>query len=576
MWINSAVSFLSAGERPFKCDSCSYLAANQHEVTRHARQVHDGPKPLSCPFCEYKTADRSNFKKHVELHLNPRQFLCPLCKYAASKKCNLKYHIKSRHSGCNVDLDMSKVKLRVKKLGPDGADEYSDSKRDELDNQSSGQEEDEDSSPINLSVRKGCADQTSPSGAPCRTARTPSAAPEKERPPKVNEAEAKVTTRQKKVKERPAENPNSADVQRGAAGRAGGKAKKRAKRLPAERTTVQNRTLKDRAEKESSDPRPPEEANSTEELKLTPEPKPAQKSLRRSRKSGCKKSKKSREPAEGAPQKPIGSDQHHKTKRAKEKPAKRKGAEVLDLCQKLPKTRRLKAPATEKSPSEPSIGGDADETHESGPTRASPARQNKTRTSGKTASGPLRAAGPKKHQTTSIISGSLEPRESSAESTGASPAQTDFFTDKVTPPEPEPRPPDQTSGPEPDSSSRVQQHNPTFVKPSLPPPLVLPGQPGKPAEPEDDEGIHSSHEGGSDISDAASEGSDDSGLNGAGPAKMANDPDTPTDEVPPPPPELKSHTCVFCDRMFSLEVQYRRHLNRHLVNVYFLDAAARR
>lgn len=83
-------------------------------MTRHARQVHNGPKPLSCPYCDYKTADRSNFKKHVELHLNPRQFLCPLCKYAASKKCNLQYHIKSRHSGCNVAVDVSKVRLSVR------------------------------------------------------------------------------------------------------------------------------------------------------------------------------------------------------------------------------------------------------------------------------------------------------------------------------------------------------------------------------------------------------------------------------------------------------------------------------
>ncbi|CAF95422.1 unnamed protein product, partial [Tetraodon nigroviridis] len=112
-----------SGERPFKCESCNYLAANQHEVTRHARQVHNGPKPLSCPYCDYKTADRSNYKKHVELHLNPRQFLCPLCKYAASKKCNLQYHIKSRHAGCDVAMDISKVKLRVKKAGPNDAEE---------------------------------------------------------------------------------------------------------------------------------------------------------------------------------------------------------------------------------------------------------------------------------------------------------------------------------------------------------------------------------------------------------------------------------------------------------------------
>ncbi|XP_053463320.1 RE1-silencing transcription factor isoform X2 [Nycticebus coucang] len=104
------------GEKPFKCDQCSYVASNQHEVTRHARQVHNGPKPLNCPHCDYKTADRSNFKKHVELHVNPRQFNCPVCDYAASKKCNLQYHFKSKHPTCpNKTMDVSKVKLKKTK-----------------------------------------------------------------------------------------------------------------------------------------------------------------------------------------------------------------------------------------------------------------------------------------------------------------------------------------------------------------------------------------------------------------------------------------------------------------------------
>ncbi|XP_007944415.1 RE1-silencing transcription factor [Orycteropus afer afer] len=105
-----------SGEKPFKCDQCSYVASNQHEVTRHARQVHNGPKPLNCPYCDYKTADRSNFKKHVELHVNPRQFNCPVCDYAASKKCNLQYHFKSKHPTCpNKTMDVSKVKLKKTK-----------------------------------------------------------------------------------------------------------------------------------------------------------------------------------------------------------------------------------------------------------------------------------------------------------------------------------------------------------------------------------------------------------------------------------------------------------------------------
>ncbi|KAG7335271.1 hypothetical protein KOW79_001867 [Hemibagrus wyckioides] len=86
----------------------------------------------------------------------------------------------------------------------------------------------------------------------------------------------------------------------------------------------------------------------------------------------------------------------------------------------------------------------------------------------------------------------------------------------------------------------------------------------KSQEGEDDEGIHS-HDGGSDISDCASEVSYDSGLNG-------KHPETPTEELPSPT-QLLSHTCVFCDRTFPLEMDYRRHLNRHLVNVYYLDTA---
>ncbi|OBS73921.1 hypothetical protein A6R68_15544, partial [Neotoma lepida] len=111
------------GEKPFKCDQCSYVASNQHEVTRHARQVHNGPKPLNCPHCDYKTADRSNFKKHVELHVNPRQFNCPVCDYAASKKCNLQYHFKSKHPTCpNKTMDVSKVKLKkIKKREAESA-----------------------------------------------------------------------------------------------------------------------------------------------------------------------------------------------------------------------------------------------------------------------------------------------------------------------------------------------------------------------------------------------------------------------------------------------------------------------
>lgn len=121
-----------------------------------------------------------------------------------------------------------------------------------------------------------------------------------------------------------------------------------------------------------------------------------------------------------------------------------------------------------------------------------------------------------------------------------------------------------------ESSPGFSQQQPVFSSS-----LELPGPPGhKSTDAEDDEGIHS-NDGGSDISDSASEGSYDSGLNGLAAATESGEklPETPTEELPSST-KLLSHTCIFCDRTFSLEMDYRRHLNRHLVNVYYLEGAA--
>ncbi|XP_059377866.1 RE1-silencing transcription factor-like [Carassius carassius] len=121
-----------------------------------------------------------------------------------------------------------------------------------------------------------------------------------------------------------------------------------------------------------------------------------------------------------------------------------------------------------------------------------------------------------------------------------------------------------------ETSPGFSQQQPVFS-----PTLELPGPPGhKSTDAEDDEGIHS-NDGGSDISDSASEGSYDSGLNVLAAVTEGGEklPGTPTEELPSPT-KLLSHTCIFCDRTFSLEMDYRRHLNRHLVNVYYLEGAA--
>ncbi|TRY91120.1 hypothetical protein DNTS_020412 [Danionella cerebrum] len=121
--------------------------------------------------------------------------------------------------------------------------------------------------------------------------------------------------------------------------------------------------------------------------------------------------------------------------------------------------------------------------------------------------------------------------------------------------------------------SGVEMASPTDSEgtPTFTPNLVFPRRSN---DAEDDEGIHS-HDGGSDISDCVSEGSYDSGLNGIPNNGDSGDkpPETPTQEIPCPA-KSQSHTCIFCDRSFPLESDYRRHLNRHLVNVYYLEEAA--
>lgn len=88
---------------------------------------------------------------------------------------------------------------------------------------------------------------------------------------------------------------------------------------------------------------------------------------------------------------------------------------------------------------------------------------------------------------------------------------------------------------------------------------------------DEDEGIHS-HDG-SDLSDNMSEGSDDSGLHGARPvsqeASSKNGKEGLTVKV-----TEGDFVCIFCDRSFRKEKDYSKHLNRHLVNVYFLEKAA--
>nr|XP_033771079.1 RE1-silencing transcription factor [Geotrypetes seraphini] len=91
-------------------------------------------------------------------------------------------------------------------------------------------------------------------------------------------------------------------------------------------------------------------------------------------------------------------------------------------------------------------------------------------------------------------------------------------------------------------------------------------------EMDEDEGIHS-HDG-SDISDNISERSDDSGLNSAQSIPEIVESKAAVPQSAKSKVTVERFMCIFCDRTFRKEGEYSKHLNRHLVNVYYLEKAA--
>uniref|UniRef100_A0A8C6QQH3 C2H2-type domain-containing protein n=1 Tax=Nannospalax galili TaxID=1026970 RepID=A0A8C6QQH3_NANGA len=118
--------------------------------------------------------------------------------------------------------------------------------------------------------------------------------------------------------------------------------------------------------------------------------------------------------------------------------------------------------------------------------------------------------------------------------------------------------------------SSVEEHESVSPTVMASPPVTVAENESQ--EIDEDEGIHS-HDG-SDLSDNMSEGSDDSGLHGARPAPQGASSKSAKEALAVKVTE-GDFVCIFCDRSFRKEKDYSKHLNRHLVNVYFLEKAAK-
>ncbi|XP_027692348.1 RE1-silencing transcription factor [Vombatus ursinus] len=612
-----------SGEKPFKCDQCSYVASNQHEVTRHARQVHNGPKPLTCPHCDYKTADRSNFKKHVELHVNPRQFLCPVCDYAASKKCNLQYHIKSRHSDCcDIAMDVSKVKLKKsKKSEADscGSDSVASEKTEKEQTKTKGDVV-EKMNEKNVKVEKKEKENASKEKKPCTVVSL-----------------GQVTTRNRKL----ATESKVVDVKAGKGSEKSCKNKKVKRKMESEAASLNSNPVNDtepvvkKKKKVESRSRKSQEAGK-DEVRVE-EHKRQKACLKKNKKKKTLKGKHGKKPKsiqvkpiqnELIPEKPPSpsppvslppppvslppppsqEDPKEKSDSPREEPQKEKvlvedalvavHSPITEERSDTQDCHSTPGPAPEPSPApapapvpvpvpaptspvenvenaemedqemlleqkeedkEAALQKAVDEEPESGGAQESLSPSSCE---------PEEDLPDKEHQTDIVCEMETEPSPSPAEHL----ADKDLRAEEP-PSLPELPLPESPLLPEPElpaPSPPAEQCEPASQ--TVPVPSSAPTAASESQEIDEDEGIHS-HDG-SDLSDNMSEGSDDSGLNGARSVQEETSGKASQEEVAAAG-EAANFVCIFCDRSFRKEGEYSKHLNRHLVNVYYLEEATK-
>lgn len=498
-------------------------------------------------------------------------------------------------------MDISKVKLRVKKAGPNGAEDSSSvhkrsDTQEDLEADRDNRDKGTDANPINLSIRRSSrpVGQSAQSEAPDKVQDKTSRS-DREKSGKVKEQEKRITTRQK-VK-RAHEKVPEEEVHPGsttATKIVDGKAKTKVRKLQAEEAAAQSpteerkQTLKpDQQSEEKRKMRPDKDKENQSSRKK-------KKGLNKARKSGSQHSEKCSRRADDL----SGFQQTQENKVTKEKAPKRKAAEAagpttppVDVPPKTRRTKEKLSPTPEGPGKMGDIRSNGRFSMKQKKSRNVPVSEDDLSVSRQSSrsSGPAQPRGSAEHSHTEPSSSAKEEEPPPAASglDGAPPtplkqacvAEPQNTAEPEPEPEPAPEPPANRrrpaapAEPAPPLDGGPSEDAPLlFSNPPPPHTLVLPVH--QPADPEDDEGIHSSHEGGSDISDSASEGSEDSGLNSnGGSGKLANDPETPTAEIPTPT-QLKGHMCIFCDRSFPLEAAYRRHLKRHLVNVYYMDTAA--
>lgn len=634
-----------SGEKPFKCDQCSYVASNQHEVTRHARQVHNGPKPLNCPHCDYKTADRSNFKKHVELHVNPRQFNCPVCDYAASKKCNLQYHFKSKHPTCpNKTMDVSKVKLKKTKkreadLPDNNTNEKTETEQTKIKGDVAGKKNEK-------SVKVEKKDNVSKEKKPCInasiqvTTRTRKSAMEtkemdvhsgnnSEKTCKTKKSKRKMETEAhslqdpvndeepvtKKKKKTESKSKNSQEMPKGE-----NKVEENKKQNACMKKSTKKKTLKNKSSKKSSksaqrEPAQRERAHGesaqgepaqTEppQTELPPPMEPPQVGPAQTEPPPMELVQKEpvemEEPpaVEPPPPSPPMEPSFHMEPSPKKSPRKDNKKEKSNMNEMARKEQVLievgLVPVKDSSLLKESTGAQ-DLLAPSSPLPKENLKDEESKDQKLFTQGEENKEAPlQKVEAEGADKSLVGPAPVIKESANISSSEQNLNLPEGETLDGEHQADTKLCGMDMDTDENKTENPPgkdsAVEEPVSPLLLPLPIEKGEAVsktavasspvtmaihesqEMDEDEGIHS-HDG-SDLSDNMSEGSDDSGLNGARPIPQGTNRKNAKEALVVKVAE-GDFVCIFCDRSFRKEKDYSKHLNRHLVNVYFLEKAAK-
>ncbi|XP_039290993.1 zinc finger protein 878-like isoform X2 [Nilaparvata lugens] len=87
------------GEKPFRCEFCSYKCAQKAYLTKHIRVYHTGDKiPLTCKFCDFKCPNPRTLQSHIlRTHKGEKSFSCKFCDFKCTTLNYLNLHNLRKH-----------------------------------------------------------------------------------------------------------------------------------------------------------------------------------------------------------------------------------------------------------------------------------------------------------------------------------------------------------------------------------------------------------------------------------------------------------------------------------------------